>query len=106
MNANTSPLQSSADGPGHRTGRPLSAVAASPDLVTELAWFLARAAGWTPEDLDGFDGDPEFTAEVQAAMAGLLVWLQDCTPQRTTPAFACHRQMATDRAGKPRAENY
>lgn len=55
MNANASPLQSSADG-----------------SVTELAWFLARAAGWSPGDLDGLDGDPEFTAEVQAAMADLI----------------------------------
>jgi excisionase family DNA binding protein len=43
-----------------------------PDLVTELARFLALEAGWSPEDLDGFGGDPDFTAEVQAAMADLL----------------------------------
>jgi hypothetical protein len=72
MNANTSPLQSSADGPvvGPAAPSPLSQL--HPDLVTELAWFLARAAGWSPGDLDGLDGDPEFTAEVQAAMADLI----------------------------------
>ena len=43
-----------------------------PDLVTELARFLALEAGWAPEGLDGFGGDPDFTAEVQAAMADLL----------------------------------
>jgi hypothetical protein len=72
MQPNTSPLQSSADGPVTVPAVPSALSQLHPDLVTELAWFLARAAGWSPEDLDGFGGDPEFTAEVQAAMADLL----------------------------------
>ena len=41
-----------------------------PDLVTESAAFFVHA-GWAPEDLDAFGGDPEFTAEVMAAMRAL-----------------------------------
>lgn len=72
MNANTSPLHLGADGPVTVPAAPSPLSQLHPDLVTELAWFLARAAGWTPGDFDGLDGDPEFTAEVQAAMADLL----------------------------------
>ena len=42
-----------------------------PDLATETARFFALEAGWSPEDLEMFDGDPEFTAEVQAEMRAL-----------------------------------
>ena len=41
-----------------------------PDLATELASFLVYA-GWAPGDLEAFGGDPEFTAEVVAAMRAL-----------------------------------
>jgi hypothetical protein len=44
-----------------------------PDLVTEVARFFALEAGWTAEDLKGLGGDPEFTAEVMAAMRALQV---------------------------------
>ena len=41
-----------------------------PDLVIRSAEFFVHA-GWAPEDLEAFGGDPEFTAEVVAAMRAL-----------------------------------
>ncbi len=49
-----SPLSSASPGPGRADG-PVPRV----------------KAGWTPEDLEACGGDPEFTAEVQAAMRAL-----------------------------------
>jgi hypothetical protein len=72
MNASISPLHPGADGPGAVPAAPSALSQLHPDLVTELARFFALEADWAPEDLEGFGGDPDFTAEVQAAMAGLL----------------------------------
>jgi hypothetical protein len=55
--------------PGAPAPSPLSQL--HPDLATETARFLALEAGWSPDDLEMFDGDPEFTAEVQAEMRAL-----------------------------------
>ena len=41
-----------------------------PDLVIRSAEFFVHA-GWAPEDLEAFGGDPELTAEVMAAMRAL-----------------------------------
>ena len=41
-----------------------------PDLVIRSAEFFVHA-GWAPEDLEAFGGDPEFTAQVMAAMRAL-----------------------------------
>ena len=41
-----------------------------PGHAEELASFLVFAE-WVPEDLEHYDGDAEFTAQVQAAMRAL-----------------------------------
>jgi hypothetical protein len=62
-------ISPSADDPRETAPSPLSQL--HPDLATETARFFALEAGWTPEDLDGLDGDPEFTAQVMAEMRAL-----------------------------------
>jgi hypothetical protein len=58
-----------ADDPRETAPSPLSQL--HPDLAAEMARFLAEEAGWTTADLEIFGGNPEFTAEVMAAMRAL-----------------------------------
>ena len=55
-----------ADDPRETAPSPLSQL--HPDHAGELARFLVLEAGFTTADLDLFDGDPAFRANVQAEM--------------------------------------